>query len=706
MTLTARVAISKEFMACLARLPKHIEKKVRTFTEKFTANPTSSGLNFERLEGCKDDKVRSVRIDQAYRAIVIHPPKGDVFLCVWVDHHDKAYAWVRNKRFDVNPSSGVLQLYDVQEAPPHTPEAPPVDVPLDVPPSGLFGGHDDEDLMLAGVPLPLLPSVRAIHNEDDLDVLRPHLPEDTADALYGLAAGLSLDEAVEEAARARTVTVDPEDFAAALDNPTSKRTFKVVEDDSELAAMFDRPLEQWRLFLHPSQQRLVEADVSGPMRVLGGAGTGKTVVLMHRARHLARKLDGDRRVLVTTFTRNLARDLKRHLKALCSPEVYARIDVVNLNQWAQKRLKQEVSGIRIVSGPQRRDRMAAAVAEHPDTGLPDSFFMEEWERVVLANEIVDEAAYLRVSRKGRGTRVDRAARSRAWQVFHAYRSDLGRDNLYEWADVLREARMLLQKGSASPYAAVCADESQDFSRSALLLLAALAPAGRNNLLLVGDGHQRIYGQPVTLSSCGIEVRGRAHRLRLNYRTTDAIARQGLAIIKGLRVDDLDGGEDSLKGYTSLRQGTPPEAHLLQDEGTEAEVIVAKIRQWLDAGRRPEDICLASRTSRPLENRYIPLLEEHKIQCAIIEADSDDEDAPGRVRVATMHRLKGLEYPCVLLAGVHDGHVPLDYALTSKDAASKKEALAQERCLLYVACTRARDELVITGYGKASKLLRG
>jgi len=705
MTVTARVAISRNFLDCLARLPKNIQKKVRTFTEKFQADPTQPGMNFERLQGAVDPKVRSVRIDQAYRAIVIHPPKGDVFLCVCVDHHDRAYAWVKNKRFEVNPKSGVIQLFDVQDMPFEPPATEPVpQAPVE--PQGLFADTDDEDLLLAGVPAMLLPSIRALHAESDLDAISPHLPEDCAETLYGIAAGMSATEAIAEAARATTDKIDVEDFAAAIERPSTRRQFKVVEDGSELAAMFDQPLEQWRLFLHPSQQKIVDADVGGPMRVLGGAGTGKTVVLMHRARHLARSLPGTGKILVTTYTRNLARDLRRSLKTLCG-DISKRLEITNLDAWARNYLASKGVSFRILAqAAERKKRMRLAADEHPDVRLSQTFFLEEWDRVIQANDILDERSYLRVSRKGRGVRLDRNKRADAWRVFSTYRSDLERDNLMEWADIIREARLTLEKSDGSPpFVAVCADEVQDFGGSALRLLRALAPQGRNDLFLAGDGHQRIYGQPIPLSSCGIEIRGRAHRLRLNYRTTDLIARQGLAIVKGLSVDDLDGGEDSLTGYTSLRRGLKPESHLLQNETQEADVVLSKIRQWLEVGRNPEHICLVTRTKQPLQERYQPMLNEAGIPTTVLDSESEEGDAPGCVRLATMHRLKGLEYPCVLLASVHDGEVPLRFALETEDAATRKEALAQERCLLYVACTRARDELVICGYGKPSKLLR-
>lgn len=717
MTPKPKVALSKDFLKAYSRLPLGTQKKVREFTEKFQADPTAPGLNFERLQGVKDDKVRSVRIDQAYRALVVQPPKGDVYLCVWVDHHDEAYAWVRNKRFEVNPTSGVLQLYEVETKADVEPAAAPsvqaaANAPTarwaepDAPSPGLFAGHDDETLLLAGVPEPLLPAVRALVTESDLDRIKPHLPEEAAEVLFGLAAGFTLGEALADVAQAtsRKPTVDVEDFASALAEPSSQRRFRVVEGDAELIAMLDQPLAQWRVFLHPSQQKLVTMRASGPVRVLGGAGTGKTVVLMHRARHLAQRATGDQKVLVTTFTRNLANDLAGHLGALCGPEI-ARVEVTNLHAWAMQFLRRRGTKFTLLADPvERSRRMEAAVDEIGDCGLPRTFFLEEWDRVVQAQELLDRDGFLRARRTGRGVRLDRAVRDQVWEVFARYRQGLQRDHRLELQDIVREARLVLEKQPSLPcYAAVCADEVQDFTPSELRLLRALVPPGPDDLFLVGDGHQRIYGQPVVLSHCGIDVRGRSRKLRLNYRTTDRIARQGIAVLHGLAVDDLDGGSDNLTGYTSLRQGLDPEVRTFATEQDEAAHVVARIRGWCAEGHAPSDIVVAARTNSLIKNRYAPLLRTEGIACTVLDADSGGDAAAPGVRLATLHRLKGLEFPCVLLVAVQDGIVPLELD-DGSDATTSQARLLQERCLLYVACTRARDELAIVGYGGPSPLV--
>ncbi|MBK8979632.1 MAG: AAA family ATPase [Planctomycetes bacterium] len=702
--MKAQVALSKEFLKAYSDLPKPIQKKVREFTERFRHDPTGSGINFERLEGVADDKVRSVRIDKAYRAIVVHPPKGDVFLCVWVDHHDEAYAWVRNRRFEVHPASGALQVYDVENVAAPASAAAPARARTS---EGLFAGVSDEDLLLAGVPAALLRFVRAVREEPELEAIAPSLPEDAAEILVGLAAGYSLTEALEMVERGPKVEpVDVADFAAALERPVSQQTFRIVEDDSDLSRILDEPLAQWRIFLHPTQRKLVESRANGPMRVLGGAGTGKTVVLMHRTRHLARVVfrSPDDRILVTTFTRNLALELEASLRRLCGAEL-ERIEVVNLHSWIAQYLRRHGHEFRIADDGDVRRLMQQAVDEIGDAGLPHAFFLEEWRRVVQPQELEHEAGYLRARRVGRGVRVGRRQRVDVWRVFARFQELLREERLHEWPGLVRTARALLERhGRDVPYRAVLADEVQDMAAGDLRLLRAMVPEGPDDLFLVGDGHQRIYGQPVAMGACGIQIRGRSRRLKVNYRTTEQIRALAVGVLAGQEVDDLDGGIDSLRGYTSLRAGPRPVIRSCRSEAAEAQVVVETVRAWLEAGCRPHEICVAARTGALVKERYRRILEAAGLRVAQVEADADDALPEDAVRIATMHRLKGLEFPRVLLAGVQEGRVPLE--IPDADEAGRADRLLQERCLFYVAATRARDELVVTGYGKASPFLAG
>lgn len=705
--ISTQVAFSKDFLESYSRLPQKIQKKVREFTAKFQRDPTQPGLNFERINKARDPKVRSVRIDQSYRAIVIHPPKEDVFLCVWVDNHDEAYRWVQDRSFEVNPKSGTFQVFEIVEGEaPKQPAAAPTFA--EEPAAGLLDAFGDEDLLLSGVPEPLLISVRALKTDDDLDELAPHLPSDAAEMLYLLAAGYGLLDAIEEAGRSKPEPdkVDALDFQAALQRPESQQQVRVVETEDELEAMLDAPLEQWRIFLHPSQRKLVRMNANGPVRVLGGAGTGKTVVLMHRANYLAAEVlraDTDR-ILVTTYTKNLAIDLAMNLRNLCSPEVFARLEIVNLHAWVAQFMRKQGHPLRIAKDYERSELFALAATEAPNEVLPLAFYIDEWDQVVQEQEIATRDAYFTARRVGRGVRLNRRQRAEVWAVLSRYRELLDEKGLVEWTDAVREARLYIQKNSISvPYRAVLSDEVQDFGTSDLLLLRELAPQDPNTLFLVGDGHQRIYGRPIRMSACGIEIRGRSRRLKLNYRTTEQIGQQAMAILKGQEIDDLDGGVDTFKGLFSLRHGPKPVIDNFAREADEAAFILETVRRWADEVP-PETICIAVRTRAAIKDRYAPMLQNAGLETMIVEKDPESEALKPGIRLATMHRLKGLEFSRVLLAGVQGGAMPLSVGGDPADAEGRERHELQERCLLYVASTRARDELVICGYGTPSEFL--
>ena len=331
------VALSDEFLESLNRLASGPQKKVREFLRKFRADPKSNAINYEGLRGHRDDHVRTVRIDQKYRAVMLHPDAGDVYVLLWVDNHDEAMDWARRRSFEVNPRTGAFQVFSVEEAR----RAMPAEAVASRRP-GLLDGHGDDVLLSFGVPAILLPAVRAVTDPEDLLALGKHLPDEATEALVWLAEGDS-PEAVREAMSGRTTEeVDTSDLAAALRHPDSRRRFVTIQSDEELTAILDAPLEKWRVFLHPSQEKLVAKSFNGPARVTGGAGTGKTVVAMHRARHLARTLctAPQDRILFTTYTANLAQNVGQSLAHLCGPEG-DRIEVVHLHAWAARFLRDQ-----------------------------------------------------------------------------------------------------------------------------------------------------------------------------------------------------------------------------------------------------------------------------------------------------------------------------------------------------------------------------
>ena len=693
-----KVAISDDFLEAYARIPRQQQKKVRAFMEKFKADPKSSAINYEKIHDVKDDRVRTARIDQKYRAVVLHPGDGNVYVLVWVDNHDEAMDWAKNRTFEVNPATGALQMFNVTEA-----EKAVVEEPVKVSQPGLLDQHNDDVLVSFGLPHLLLPAVRAIKQAANLDKLAQHLPAEAAEALQWLAEGFSVEDVRGVVSVSTKTSVDATDLEAALDHPDSKRRFVTIQSDSELTTILDAPLEKWRVFLHPSQDKLVRKEFNGPSRILGGPGTGKTVVAIHRARHLAKTLceSGSDKVLFTTYTANLAQSVDENLKNLCGEE-YSHIECTHLHSWAVRLLRDRFGTNYSVAQANELDKMwEEAIFSAEEFEFEPGFLRQEWEQVVQRNEITELPEYLKVSRKGRGKTVSRPQRARIWKVFLRYRDALERNGKTEWTTVIRDARKHIESSEAKlPYKAVVVDEAQDFHSDEWKLIRAIIPEQTNDLFIVGDSHQRIYGSPVVLSQCGINIRGRSSRLRINYRTTEQIRTWAMAMLRGLSFDDLDGGVVEEKGYRSLLSGPSPQLYAFDSAEEEVEFLSEQINELLDR-RSPSDICIVARTNKLLKDVYRPMLRQINVKHTLLAKDNHHSG----VALATMHRVKGLEFPVMILAGVNNGVIPLKVKGISSDPAAQKEHLTKERSLLFVAATRARDVLIVTSSGTPSQFIQ-
>ena len=703
-----KIAISAEFLEAYSRISKSKQARVRSFIEQFKNHPTSPSLNYEKIAGAQDQNLRSLRIDQQYRAIVLRPEAGNVFMLLWVDKHDDAYNWAKNRKFQVHPDTGALQVVDIAGLAPQLVEPKPGKAAQE----GLFDAYRDRELVRLGVPEGILPAVRAIRTEEDLEDAISWLPEEAFEALYMLAAGFTREEVFAEVvAAAEPESIDTTDFAAALERADSLRRFTVVEDDLELQEILAAPLERWRIFLHPSQRKLVQIKANGPVRVLGGAGTGKTVVAMHRAKWLVENVftDPSDRILFTTFTKNLAIDIRSNLQKLCSTSTMRRIEVINIDAWVAQFLRQNGYDFQIAFEERLRPiwenalNMADQALE-----LSDEFYRDEWEQVIQQQGIDNVAAYVRADRTGRGQRLPRASRYKVWPVFEEYRSQLNDHRLKELTDATRDARHLLERqGKILPYRAVVIDEAQDMSAEVFRLVRQMIPSeggsAPNDVFIVGDAHQRIYGPRVILGHCGIDIRGRGRKLRVNYRTTEETRRWATSILEGRPFDDLNGGQDDQRGYRSLLHGPDPMVQQYASSSDEIGSIVEYVAALQNQGVLTKDICLIARTN-DLVNQYAVALRSSGHKTYLIRRSvAEDRKADG-IRLATMHRVKGLEFDHVIVAGVNQGTVALPRAIQADNPHDQAEKETRERSLLYVAVTRARRSVLITCTGEPSSFL--
>ena len=661
---------------------------------KFRQDPTLPGINYESIEGAKDPKLRSVRVDQSYRGIVMAPDEGNVYMLLWVDKHDDAYQWARNRIVQIHPETGSLQV-----------------IPMEEEGEDLFAEHRDRELTRLGVPNELMPLVRSIRTEEQLDDLQQYLPEEAYEALFLLAAGYTQREVDNELAYSRQQEdVDTDDYQAALERPNSQRRFAVVEDDEEMERMLEAPLEKWRVFLHPTQRRLVTMHANGPVRVLGGAGTGKTVVAMHRAVWLAENFftEASDQLLFTTFTRNLAADIRENLRLIGSPSVLERIEVVNLDAWISRFLGQQDYEYTIDYRGEAEDLWEKALMMAPE-GRDRTFLRNEWEQVIQPNGIRSEKGYMRVSRIGRGTPLQRSARAEVWPVFDEYQSLLDEHKLRERPGALRDARRILEdEGDILPYRAILVDEAQDMGKQAFKLIRQMIPGGdqENDIFIVGDAHQRIYDRQVVLKHCGINIVGRGRKLRVNYRTTEENRQWAVGLLEGAEYDDLDGGTDDQEVYKSLMQGEEPRVETFDTFQDEAEAIGEYLQQRKNDGQPLRDTCIIARTKSLLDN-YSGALRAADLSTYTIQKDRAEDRSASGVRLATMHRAKGLEFERVIIAGVTEGMVPLDKALAgAEDEATRELIRKREQSLLYVSVTRAKREVIVTTHDTPSPWLPG
>ena len=706
MTQNVTVAISSDFLDAFAKLPRKIQSKTSTFVNKFKNDPASPGINYEKVNAA-DEKLYSVRIDNAYRGIVMRQPEENVYLLLWVDNHDEAYEWARRRKVAVNPTTGTLQVYETVDAGvvPSREESAPA----------LFGEIANSAFETLGVPDELVGYVRSLADEREFQAAKTALPADAFENLSWIVNGIPVDEVL-DMVRSETEQVVGTDVAGALNRPESLRSFFVVEGEDELFQVLSAPLDKWRVFLHPSQRKLVKRNYNGSVRVLGGAGTGKTVVAMHRVKYLARNAcetlpgitDTVSRILFTTFSSTLAADISENLQKMCSKDELRRIDVVNLDSWVSRFLRQNDLDFQIeYEDDVLNDVWAEAISDSGTTSdFEPQFYADEWSQVVLAQDIQNEAEYAHARRVGRGVRLNRKQRNSVWGVIDRYRQLLKARRVRDVDFAMSEcAKLVLSTNASGMYDHVVVDEGQDFSAPAYRLIRAIAgPEHKDDIFIVGDSHQRIYRRKAVLSQCGINIRGRSSILRINYRTTEEIRRRAMAVLSGLGFDDLDGGVDDDPRSQSLLHGLDPVVTGFSSEGEEVEFVASEIAKLQQDGVDLRDVCVVVRTNKKL-NAYAYGLQKLDLPvCELKSRKVDDRKREG-VRLASMHRVKGLEFDHVFIVDASDGVLPPRGAMRrAQQEGGVDELLQSEKCLLYVAMTRAKKSVSISFVGVGSELL--
>jgi mRNA-degrading endonuclease RelE of RelBE toxin-antitoxin system len=688
--------IADTFTDSLARLTGEEQKAVKTTAFDLQLNPGNPGMSFHKLDKAKDKNFWSVRVSGDIR-LIVHRSEGSLLLC-YVDHHDKAYEWGERRKLETHPRTGAAQLVEIRET------VKEVVVPVYVQAEAaaepnpvaekkpIFGSTPDDELLGLGVPAEWLGDVKRA-TEDTLLALADHLPAEAAEALLELATGGK--------PRVRPAAV----VGAAVrpfDHPDAQRRFRVVTNVEELERALDFPWEKWTVFLHPEQRQWVERDYSGPARISGSAGTGKTVVALHRAAHLVRT-NADARVLLTTFSDTLAHALQTQLKRLLGtePRLGERIDVHSLNAIGLRLYKAHVGPATIASRETVRGLVRDAAAATGGHKFSLLFLLTEWEHVVDAWQLENWEAYRDVVRLGRKTRLPEAQRAVLWSIFERVRAALRERKLITYAGLFTTLAVSISKSKNVVFDFAVVDEAQDIGVAHLKFFAALGGDRPNALFFAGDLGQRIFQQPFSWKSLGVDIRGRSRTLRVNYRTSHQIRMKADRLL-GPMVTDVDGNSEDRSDTISVFNGPSPEILSLKSEREEAETVGRWMADRAKSGVLPHEFGVFVRSEAQLE-RARAAVNNGGLAFKIL--DEQVETTSGHVSICTMHLAKGLEFRAVVVMACDDEVIPLQERIeTVGDDADLQEVYDTERHLLYVACTRARDHLLITSVEPASEFL--
>ncbi|MEU2974437.1 UvrD-helicase domain-containing protein [Nocardiopsis alba] len=708
-----QLAIAQDFLSTYANLEKKLQKAVDEALDKFAATYYAGG-HLEKPTDLRDPRWRTLRINLGYRGVVLAPDSGEAFVLVTVLPHQEAYRYVRNRRPSVNQVLGVLEFRD-ESGLDHMSSA--LTRAAGASDTTLFQKVPDKHFIQLGIDEGIIRIARLLPDESHLDALGPMMPRAQHDALTALASGMTPEEVwsllsrdlVEEVA---AEDVDPDDLVTAIRRTPAQAVF--VEGPEELRDLLAHPFDVWRTFLHPRQERIARRDhYAGPAMVTGGAGTGKTVTALHRVDHLAKRYvpenepppvngqDGPSPgppILLTTFTTTLDTALRSQLELLVQDEQRrSLVDVRNLDKIAHQVARQVHGRLHFPRMPE----LSTLWTRHAeDAGVSGRFLLEEWEHVVLAQNLRTERDYLKARRRGRGRglRLEPDRKRRVWRAILAATEEMRAAGQWTFTWLAAEAADILDRTGERPYRHVVVDESQDLHPAKWRLVRALAPEGSDDLFIAGDPHQRIYDHRVSMAAVGINVRGRSHRLTVSYRSTQETLSWAVRVLGTAPVEGFDGVRSYLADYTSPLHGHEPVVCAHSSEEAETGGLAQVVSEWLGEGVEPNTIAVTARTEA-LVRQARKALEAQGIATCGLAQDSG-------VRVGTMHSMKGLEFRCVAVFAAGREHLPLQSQITdiSEDPVAHARDLQRERNLLFVACTRARDALYVSYSDEPSPFL--
>jgi mRNA-degrading endonuclease RelE of RelBE toxin-antitoxin system len=681
--------IADTFTDSLAKLTGEEQKSVKTTAFDLQLNPANPGMSFHKLDKSKDKNFWSVRVSSDLR-IIVHKTDESLLLC-YVGHHDVAYHWAERRKLETHPKTGAAQLVEIRET------IQEISIPMYVevetpaqPKQYLFAHISAEKLLGYGVPEEWLNDVR-VADESSILELADHLPAEAAEALLDLATGVT-----PQAPQPVIAGTGP------FDHPDAQRRFRVMSNVEELERALEYPWEKWTVFLHPAQRQLVERDYSGPARVSGSAGTGKTIVALHRAVYLART-NPEARVLLTTFSDALASTLRTKLKRLIGsePRLGERLDVHAMNAISMRLYELNFGRAKVATRETVNQFLAEAAASVEGHKFSRHFLWTEWEQVVDAWQLESWESYRDVTRLGRKTRLSEQQRRLLWSIFEKVRSNLQSRKMITSADMFTRLANRLAESIHPPFDFCVVDEAQDINVAQLRFLAALGGGRPNSLFFAGDLGQRIFQQPFSWKALGVDIRGRSRNLRINYRTSHQIRMQADRLL-GPALSDVDGNTEERRCTISVFNGPAPIIKALDSQEEEIETVAQWLADRTKEGIKPHEIGVFVRSDVELD-RAKAAVNQAGLKFRIL--DEHVETTIDHVSLSTMHLAKGLEFRAVVVMACDDEVIPLQERIeTVADDADLKEVYDTERHLLYVACTRARDHLLVTSGDVPSEFL--
>lgn len=685
--------IADTFTDSLGRLTAQEQKAAKTTAFDLQLDPTSNGLSFHKLDRAKDTNFWSVRVNADIR-IIVHRTASSILL-VYVDHHDDAYKWAERRKIERHPTTGAMQLVEVRERVEEVEIFKPKEMAATLalvtkPSARLFDNLRKFELMAFGVPEEWVNDVRAATEDTLFDIIE-HLPQEAQEALLKLAVG-------EKPQPPERVPLEADPFA----HPDAQRRFRVLTNAEELKQALDYPWDKWAVFLHPAQSDLVERSFSGPTRVSGSAGTGKTIVALHRAVHLART-NPSAKVLLTTFSKPLANALRTKLASLVGnePSVSARIVLKAVSSVGYDLHTERFGQPQIAPSALLDVLITKAAAEVEGHRFSKQFLMGEWNDVVDAWQLRSWEDYRDVSRLGRKTRIGGKQRETLWAIFERVRAGLLERGVVTWSDVFGRLADSLAQGSARPYDFAVIDEAQDLGVTEARFFAAMAAGRSDGLFFAGDLGQRIFQQPFSWKALGLDVRGRSFTLRINYRTSHQIRTHADRLLP-LTVSDVDGNTEGRRGTVSMFDGPPPMVVACNDEDQERRAVSGWIQDRLKEGCVPREVGIFVRSDAELK-RARAAAKSAGVRTVELSEKVEVED--GAIAISTMHFAKGLEFRSVVVMACDEEVIPQSERIESvADDADLEEVYNTERHLLYVACTRARDHLMVTGITPVSEFV--